>query len=161
MTMGGLSLGFAVEFLVAVLLAVTIGYCVLVNRKLENLRSDQSDLRTIIRELNQATAQAENAIAGLSQNAATAQDTLNEQVGRVRELDAQLTTSIDKGEALLSKLTALSRASRTAAAPGAEEPRREIRPIRHNSIGLGLANARQRADTEAAAPGPDADGMAA
>lgn len=160
MTMGELSLGFAVEFLVAVLLAVTIGYCVLVNRKLENLRADQSDLRTSIAELNQATAQAENAIAGLSQNAVTAHDTLNEQIGRVRELDAQLTSSIDKGEALLSKLTALSRASRTAA-PEAEEPRREIRPIRHNSIGLGLANARQRAGAEAAAPGPDADGMAA
>lgn len=63
--MGGLSLGIAIEALVAVLLAVTIGYCVLVNRKLIQLRSDQSELKVIVRDLHAATGQAEQAIAGL------------------------------------------------------------------------------------------------
>ena len=49
--MSGFSLGVAIEVLVAVLLAVTIGYCVLVNRKLVQLRSDQSELKMIVREL--------------------------------------------------------------------------------------------------------------
>ena len=42
---------------VAVLLAVTIAYCLVVNRKLEQLRSDQSDIRVVIRDLSAATGQ--------------------------------------------------------------------------------------------------------
>lgn len=147
--MGGSFLGVMIELLVAVLLAVTIAYCVLVNRKLVQLRSDQSELKTIVRELHVATNQAEHAIAGLRQGAQNADRSLTQQIERVRELDEQITTNIDKGEALLLKLSAVTRGQRTQPSEGAGAGQ-TAQPIRHSQVGIGLLNAQRRG--EAAPP---------
>lgn len=141
--MGGLSLGIAIEALVAVLLAVTIGYCVLVNQKLVQLRSDQSELKMIVRDLNAATGQAEQAIAGLRQNAQTVEQSLGEQIDKVRSLDEQLAGSIDKGEVLLSKLSTLTRAHQVRSA-AASDVKPHAQTFRQSEIGLGKLNAQRR-----------------
>lgn len=157
--MGGFSLGIAIESLVAVLLAVTIGYCVLVNRKLAQLRSDQSELKSIVRDLHQATDQASHAIIGLRESAATADETLGRQLERVKVLDKKLSESIGRGDALLSKLAGLPRASEMRS-PRAEQPSEPVNPAPHQNnnstaeinpasrqrqFGLGLLNAQRRA----------------
>lgn len=141
--MGGHFLGIAIEALVAVLLAVTIGYCVLVNRKLVQLRSDQSELKVIVRDLHLATGQAEQAISGLRQGANIAEESLGRQIEHVRGLDAQLSASIAKGEALLTKLAAMPRlqSGHGQPPPSAGFQGHETRQSR---VGLGLANARRR-----------------
>lgn len=141
--MGGFSLGIAIEALVAVLLAVTIGYCVLVNRKLVQLRSDQSELKMIVRDLHAATSQAEQAIAGLRQSAQTAEHSLGKQVEMVRSLDEQLIGSIGQGEALISKLSTLTRANQ-ARGRDASGPTPQAQPMRQSEIGLGKLNAQRR-----------------
>lgn len=146
--MGGHLLGIAIEALVMVLLAVTIGYCVLVNRKLVQLRSDQSELKVIVRDLHAATMQAEHAIAGLHQSATTAQESLGEQISRVRHLDGQLSTHISKGEVLLVKLAAMPQLRQPHASPGSGA-RAQGGISRQSNIGLGMLNA-QRRDEEAA-----------
>ncbi len=146
--MGGHLLGIAIESLVAVLLAVTIGYCVLVNRKLVQLRSDQSELKAIVRDLHAATGQAERAIAGLHKSAHTAAESLGEQISRVRHLDGQLSTHISKGEVLLAKLAAMPQVRLSHASP-VSGSRDQGRNNRQSNIGLGMLNA-QRSDEEAA-----------
>lgn len=158
--MGGNFLGIAIELLVAVLLAVTIGYCVLVNRKLVQLRSDQSELKTIVRDLHAATGQAEHAIAGLRQGASTAEESLGRQIEHVRGLDAQLNGSIGKGEALLTKLAAMPRAGAPRGS-SASTARTQSQKIRQNSIGLGLLNARRRNEAEKTGTEPGQDEVAA
>lgn len=141
--MGGSFLGIAIEMLVAVLLAVTIGYCVLVNRKLVQLRSDQSELKMIVRDLHAATNQAELAIAGLRQSAQTAEQSLGGQLEMVRSLDEQLKGNIGQGEVLLAKLSTVTRAYQarsTAASREAPKPQ----PILQSEIGLGKLNAQRR-----------------
>ena len=64
--MTGLPIGMMVELLVAILLLITIGYCVVVHGKLKWLKSDQAKLIKVIGELNAATANAEHAVAALS-----------------------------------------------------------------------------------------------
>ncbi len=142
----GTSLGFVVEGLVAVLLMVTIGYCVLVNRKLEQLRSDQSELRQIIRELNVATGQAETAITVLRQGAQSAETTLRATADEADNLASQLADEIAKAESLMSKLTMLTRTcvQRPAPAPALVSepvPRPELRA---SAVGIGLLNAQRR-----------------
>ena len=158
--MGGHFLGIAIEGLVAVLLAVTIGYCVLVNRKLVQLRSDQSELKTIVRDLHAATGQAEHAIAGLRQGACVAEESLGRQIEHVRGLDAQLSASIDKGETLLTKLAAMPRAH-PSRGPSASGARPQGQEIRQNSIGLGLLNAQRRNEAEKTGTGSGRDEVAA
>lgn len=165
--MDGFSLGIAIESLVAVLLAVTIGYCVLVNRKLANLRSDQSELKKIVRDLHLATDHAAQAIMGLRESAANADESLGMQLERVKVIDKQLRESIGRGDALLAKLTAMPRAETIRAAREQEQPSRSAsspgragaasvsgaRPqsspsqqtVRKGPVGLGLLNAQRRA----------------
>jgi septal ring factor EnvC (AmiA/AmiB activator) len=144
----GTSLGFVVEGLVAVLLMVTIGYCVLVNRKLEQLRSDQSELRQIIRELNAATGQAETAITVLRQSAQSAETTLRATADEADNLAACLADEMAKAETLMSKLTMLTRACAQRPAPApAPAPVSQAAPrseLRASAIGIGLLNAQRR-----------------
>jgi hypothetical protein len=58
-------LGMMIESLVALLLMLTVGYCMLLNRRLKLLKSDEHSLRATISELVTATDIAERAIAGL------------------------------------------------------------------------------------------------
>lgn len=166
--MGGFSLGIAIESLVAVLLAVTIGYCVLVNRKLAQLRSDQSELKAIVRALHQATDQAAHAMNGLRESASNADETLGLQLERVKVLDKRLSESIGRGDALLAKLAALPRSAEYRQQDSAPPPQTEAaapvtakntnsappqgRPARKRPIGLGLLNAKRREASANAGP---------
>src|SRR5258708_4306375 len=58
-------LGIAIESLVAVLLLLTIGYCMLLNTRLKRLKADEHSLKATIGELITATEIAERAIGGL------------------------------------------------------------------------------------------------
>jgi len=83
-------LGMIIECLVAVLLTLTIGYCMLLNRRLKLLRADEDALRATIGELITATEIAERAIAGLKAAA--------------RECEAGLGERLAHGERLLAEL---------------------------------------------------------
>lgn len=146
--MGGHLLGIAIEALVAVLLAVTIGYCVLVNRKLVQLRSGQSELKAIVRDLHAATGQAQQAIAGLQHSARTAEESLGMQIERVRNLDGQLSANISKGEVLLTKFAAMPQMRQLCGQSGSNA-RTQGQMNRQSKVGLGMLNA-QRRDMEAA-----------
>ena len=58
-------LGLMIESLVAVLLLLTITFCIVLNRRLKKLRADEQALKGTISELITATEIAERAIAGL------------------------------------------------------------------------------------------------
>ena len=57
--------GLMIESLVAILLLVTIGYCILLNERLKRLKADEQALKATIAELITATEIAERAVAGL------------------------------------------------------------------------------------------------
>ena len=54
-----------IETLVAMLLMLTIGYCILLNKRLKRLKADEHSLKAVIGELITATEIAERAIGGL------------------------------------------------------------------------------------------------
>ena len=57
------AVGIAIESLVAILLLLTIGYCILLNKRLQRLKADEHSLKATIGELITATEIAERAIA--------------------------------------------------------------------------------------------------
>lgn len=133
--------GMAVESLVALLLLVTIAYCILVNRKLEQLRSDESELRRIVRDLNAATGQAQAAMSGLKESAQTAEERLGARIKEADRLTQQFATDLARAESVLSKLALIAAAPRGAPTEAAPPPRPGLRA---SSVGIGLINARQR-----------------
>ena len=53
-----MAFGLIVESMVAILLATTIGYCIILNQRLKRLHSDRDQLRKMVADLVQATSLA-------------------------------------------------------------------------------------------------------
>jgi Domain of unknown function (DUF6468) len=93
--------GLMIESLVAVLLLVTIGYCVVLNGRLKRLRADEQALKATISELITATEIAGRAVAGLKTTAQEADRTLGERLKAAERLSADLDRQLRGGEAML------------------------------------------------------------
>ena len=118
--MSDLPLGLIVESLVAILLFVTIGYCVVLNRKLRHIRSDQNGLRDIISDLKETTATAEGAISGLSFVVVDAEQKLAKQIAAAQKISADLEARTRDGARVVAKLGAISRAANAPRAKSQE-----------------------------------------
>lgn len=95
--MSGLPVGLILEFVVAGLLMVTVGYCVVLNGRLKRLRSSQDDMRRVIVDLNHATTTAENAIAGLRVTAQEAESRLGDKLHKAKLLTHNLALFVEHG----------------------------------------------------------------
>jgi Domain of unknown function (DUF6468) len=93
--------GLMIESLVAVLLLVTIGYCVVLNGRLKRLKADEQALKATISELITATEIAGRAVAGLKTTAQEADRTLGERLRAAERLSADLDRQLRGGEAML------------------------------------------------------------
>ena len=74
------SFGIVIESLVAVLLLLTIGYCMLLNKRLKRLKADEHSLKATIGELITATEIAERAIGGLKHTVRDVNENLGNQL---------------------------------------------------------------------------------
>ena len=96
--------GVIVEMLVAILLALTIIYCISLNRRLKLLKADEQSLRATISELVTATEIAERAIAGLKFTVQDCEAGLGERLRSADRFTADLDRSIASGEELFDRL---------------------------------------------------------
>ena len=101
--MFGLSLGIIVESMVAILLATTIGYCVILNHKLQRLHSDRDALRKMIADLVQATTLANSAVQELKTAALEADTQLNHRMEEAEEFARELANHVAAGSQLMDK----------------------------------------------------------
>ena len=97
-------IGFMIETLVAILLGITIGYCIILNNRLKRLKADEQSLRATISELITATEIAERAVAGLKQTAHECEDTLGERLKAADRFCSDLSKQVKGGEMVLSRL---------------------------------------------------------
>ena len=96
--------GVIIEMLVAILLALTIIYCISLNRRLKLLKADEQSLRATISELVTATEIAERAIAGLKLTVQDCEAGLGERLRSADRFTADLDRSIASGEELFDRL---------------------------------------------------------
>src|ERR1700733_5804553 len=96
--------GIVIEGLVAILLMLTIGYCVLLNHRLKRLKADEQSLKATISELITATEIAGRAVAGLKATAQDCDGTLGERMRPAERLAAGMGRQLKAGELLLSEL---------------------------------------------------------
>mgnify|MGYP001050905203 CR=1 FL=1 len=119
------SFGIAIEALVAVLLIVTIGYCMLLNKRLLRLKADEQSLKATIGELITATEIAERAIGGLKHTVRDVNENLGEQLTAANDISERLTRQLAEGDAVLGRLSKIAVAARspTAVPQAPESPR--------------------------------------
>ncbi len=117
------SLGIAIESLVAILLMLTIGYCMLLNKRLKRLKADEHSLKAVIAELITATEIAERAIGGLKLTVRDVNENLGSQLTAAAELSLQLKKQLAEGDNLFRRLSKIAIAARPASEPEAAAPR--------------------------------------
>ncbi|NQU55603.1 MAG: hypothetical protein HQ513_00110 [Rhodospirillales bacterium] len=93
-----LSLVFDVAF--AVLLVITIGYAVVLNRKLGNLRKHKEELERLAATFSQSTARADDSIQRLKSTT----DVLQKGIEKAQSLRDDLTFLIDRGTMAADRL---------------------------------------------------------
>ena len=113
-------MGVAIESLVAVLLLLTIGYCMLLNNRLKRLKADEQSLKATIGELITATEIAERAIGGLKHTVREVNGNLGSQIAAAEQLTQYLKKQLAEGDAVLRRLSKIAIAARPASVPEAE-----------------------------------------
>jgi hypothetical protein len=111
------SFGIAIESLVAILLMLTIGYCILLNARLKRLKADEHSLKAVIAELITATEIAERAIGGLKLAVRDVNENLGSQLVSAAELSLQLKKQLAEGDAVFRRLSRIAIAARPAPEP--------------------------------------------
>jgi chromosome segregation ATPase len=120
-------LGVAIESLVAMLLILTIGYCMLLNSRLKRLKADEHSLKATIGELITATEIAERAIGGLKHTVRDVNEHLGSQLASAEQMSQQLKNQLAEGDNIFRRLSRIAVAARPATdaepPPAAPPPR--------------------------------------
>ena len=144
------SIGVVIETLVAILLVLTIGYCMLLNRRLKRLKADEHSLKAVIGELITATEIAERAIGGLKHAVRDVNENLGNQLASATQMSEHLKRQLAEGDHVVRRLTKIAIAARPSQT---EAESREAAPRE--------PAARDFAARDAAAKPPNAKALAA
>lgn len=110
--MFGLPLGIFVESAVAVLLMLTIGYCVLLNHRLQRLHADKDVMRQMVADLVSATNLANQAIRELKQTAVDTDRSLNSRLEEAERFGIELANHITAGTGLMERIARITSVTR-------------------------------------------------
>ena len=153
-------LSFAGDAIVALLLIATIGYSIVLNRRLGAVRNDREKFEALVRNLNAASQRAEAAVTNLRVTADDLSRRLEKKVEQARSLSDDLTYMIERGDGIADKLANQVRAGRDALKPDfqpdakpAPKPRAEhvVEPVAPAAAAL-QAEALLRAAQDRCAP---------
>lgn len=108
----GLSMGLFIEAAVAVLMALTLGYCVILNRRLARLHADREALKLMVGDLVAATNLANQAIKELKSTAVEADMTLSSRLEEAERFGIELANHINSGAAMMQRIARLTNVAR-------------------------------------------------
>ncbi|WP_224702862.1 DUF6468 domain-containing protein [Devosia aquimaris] len=141
--MFGLPLGLFVESAVSVLLALTIGYCVVLNQRLKRLHADKDELRQMVADLVGATNLANQAIRELKQTAVEADLALNSRLEEAERFGIELANHVTAGTVLMERIAKITSVARHSQA---------IEPVEQpNKVQSALEQLQSRVRTRGAA----------
>jgi ABC-type transporter Mla subunit MlaD len=108
------NLTFYLELGLELLLALTLVYCVILERRLAAVRKGQEGLKTTIGELNMAIAGAGASLRALKSAAGEAAQTLDERLKRARLHIDELSVLTASGERIAQRMEGAANAPRVA-----------------------------------------------
>jgi len=110
--MFGIPFGLVVETLVAVLLATTIGYCVILNQRLKRLHADRGELRKMVTDLVNATSLANAAIQELKTTAQESETVLAVRLEEAEKFGLELANHVTAGHQIMDKIAKITSVAR-------------------------------------------------
>ena len=136
-------MGIAIESLVAVLLLLTIAYCIVLNKRLQRLKADEHSLKATIGELITATEIAERAIGGLKHAVRDVNENLGNQLSAATQMSAHLKHQLAEGDAVVRRLSKIASAARPSSEQREEAPAPAPTPAPKASSAKAVAEAAQ------------------
>ncbi|MCW0234235.1 MAG: DUF6468 domain-containing protein [Ferrovibrio sp.] len=112
-----MTLTMMVEILVAVLLLITLGISLVLNRRLGNLRANQEEMRRLIGDFDKALTKARQGMAELKGASASADTAHEERMQQARTLRDELGFMIETADRLADRLAGDANGNRTARQP--------------------------------------------
>jgi chromosome segregation ATPase len=106
---------------------LTIGYCMLLNKRLKRLKADEQTLKATIGELITATEIAERAIGGLKHTVRDVNENLGTQLASAAEMSEQLKKQLGECDNVVRRLSKIAVAARPPGA--APEPAPPPAPV--------------------------------
>ncbi len=111
--------GMILEAIVAILLMVTVGYCFVLDRRLQALRSGREELQKVVEDLNGSIARAQTTILDLKANAGDTARILEERVSKAQGLADELALMVQSGNSIAERLADRPSAAKAASRPEA------------------------------------------
>lgn len=134
-------MGLVIELMVVGLLVVTIGYSVMLDRRLRAIKADETVMRKTVLELAGATERAERAIDALKSTLGDADRTLAERLRVAERYAADLEDQIRSGDDILNRISRIVSTSAEAPHPAQSEPAPQAPPRGLSRISQTLATA--------------------
>lgn len=94
------------DVLVAILLAITAGYCFLLNRRLQDLRNGSDGLREIVQTLNEAVSRAHAGVEQLRHGSNIVASDIAGKLKAGQDLADELAMMIESGNNIADRITA-------------------------------------------------------
>ena len=123
-----MELSLILDMVVAVLLAATIAYAALLNRRLQGLRANRAEFEAMVTEFNEATRRAEGAIQALRLAADQTAKALSVQVERGQALRDKLAFLTNRADGAAERITSRAEPS-PQAAPRPQPARSQPVPV--------------------------------
>jgi hypothetical protein len=95
---------------------LTIGYCMLLNKRLKRLKADEHSLKATIAELITATEIAERAIGGLKHTVRDVNENLGSRLTAASEMSEQLKKQLGECDGVIRRLSKITIAARPSTA---------------------------------------------
>jgi hypothetical protein len=129
---------------------VTIGYCMLLNKRLKRLKADENSLKATIAELITATEIAERAIGGLKHTVRDVNVNLGQQLEAAGEMSLQLKNQLAEGDNVVRRLSRIALAARPPAESESKPAVTTISPAKAVAAAAQAFSERRRTDGLAA-----------
>ena len=99
-----ISFPLILDILIVILLSATIGFAIVLNRRLSRLRDNKSELDDLVKGFADAAGRAEVSVAGMKDTAAKSAEVLQKSIDRAQVLRDELQFMIEAADSLASRL---------------------------------------------------------
>ena len=127
-----MSFALIIDIVVAILLMVTIGYAIVLNKRLGNLRRDRSELEKLAINFHESTTRADESITRLTSSVGGLQD----QIGKAESMRDDLIFLTERGSSTADRLEESVRFSRGDVPVDAPKPTKASLKL---DVGAGLS----------------------
>lgn len=112
-----------INAVIIVLLAVTIGYCWLLNRRIKVLQDSRGELARLLQHFDESTQRASESIIGLQTASRRIGDTIQQRMDKASDVLDDLSFMIEKAHKLANQMEAGFAVGRAQQRVSAEQPR--------------------------------------